>query len=90
MAADQNEINELNREWRREVSESLKELRTQCISITLQINDLKDKFASEIDLVKLDDRVSVLENDKSKIVGAVVILQVVGAAVIWFVEKLWH
>jgi len=90
MAADQTEINELNREWRREVSDNLKELRTQCNSITAQISGLKDNYALDKDFNELQGRVRTLENDKAKLVGAVVVLQVIGGAVMWFADKLWH
>lgn len=90
MATEQSEINELNREWRREISDSLKELRTQCYAITNQISDLKDKFALETDVVDLRERVDTLEKDKAKLVGAVVVLQLLGSVVIWVVDKLWH
>lgn len=90
MAADQTEINELNREWRREVSDNLKELRTQCNSITTQISGLKDNYALDKDLNEIQGRVRTLENDKAKLVGAVVVLQVIGGAVMWFADKLWH
>lgn len=90
MAADQTEINELNREWRREVSDNFKELRSQCAIITTQISNLKDNYALETDFNELQIRVRSLENDKAKLVGAVVVLQVIGGAVMWFADKLWH
>lgn len=90
MAADQIEIQELNREWRREVSDNLKELRAQCNGITAQISTLKDNYALDKDVVELQVRVRSLENDKAKLVGAVVVLQVIGGAVMWFADKVWH
>jgi predicted nuclease with TOPRIM domain len=87
---ERNELNELQREWRREVSENLKELRGQCNAINNQLMSLKEIFAHEVDLDHLQNRVQRLENDKSKIMGAFVVLQALGGAVLWVINKFWN
>lgn len=86
---DRYEISELQREWRREVSDTLKELRLTCTALNLQLTEIRDQFARERDLELVEKRVLSLETDRAKIIGGMFILQAVGTGVIWFIMKIW-
>jgi hypothetical protein len=94
MAEDRSEINELQKEWRREVGENLKELRLQCSQIQNSLSDIKQNYATYADIERLDADISkhsanitILQNDKAKLIGFLVALQLIGGAVLGIILK---
>lgn len=94
MADDRSEINELQKEWRREVGENLKELRLQCNQIQNSLSDMKQNYATVSDIDRLDADISkhsasitTLQNDKSKLIGFLIALQLIGGALLGIILK---
>ena len=87
MADERMELNELQREWRREVSDSLKDHRTRIDQLTTADQVIRETYASGKSLEELDQRVTTLERDKAKIIGGALILNFVGGIVLWFLSK---
>lgn len=94
------ELTELQREWRSSVTESIKATETRTIQILEDLNSMRLAYVQQAHLESLavkvgaierslSQRVSDLENDRSKLVGAAVILNLVGGVVIAIVLKLW-
>lgn len=89
MADERMELQELQREWRREVSDALKENRVQFALIAIELQKIREEFAREKEMLELMSRVAALERDKAKIIGGALILNFVGGLLLWFVAKLW-
>lgn len=94
------ELTELQREWRNSVTNSIKssELKMDLILEQLtsmrmdyvrtsQLEQLESARASQLSL--LAGRVTGLETDRSKLVGAAFILNFIGGVVIYLVVKFW-
>ena len=90
---DRSEVLELHREWRRDVMETMKEFRNQSINLTNLINEARAEFATRSELKVQADRITALEHDKSKLKGAVLVLQVVAGVLTsvaaWLASKFW-
>lgn len=78
-----NEVLELQKEWRREITEGLRELRSQNNSIVETLRDMREEFAKHHDVQTLESRVQAIESDKSKLVGGLIALQAVMGVIIW-------
>jgi hypothetical protein len=94
------EITELQREWRRSVTESIKATETRTIQILEDLNSMRLAYVQQAHLESLalkvvtiekalSQRLSDLEKDRAKLVGAAVILNLVGGIVIAIVLRLW-
>lgn len=94
------ELSELQREWRNSVTTSIKTIEDRTIQILDDLNAMKLIYVRESQLTALalrlahaeelmSKRVTALENDRSKIVGAAVILNIVGGIVVAIILKLW-
>lgn len=83
------ELTELQKEWRREVADSLRELRKQNLELLAEVREMRDQFAKQRDLDKLAERVTTLEGERSKMVGAVLVLQFIGGIAVWLITKYW-
>ena len=83
------ELSELQKEWRKDVADSLRELRAQNEKLLLEIRDMREQFAKQRDLDKISERVTVLEGERSRFVGGILVLQVIGGLAVWVVSKWW-
>jgi hypothetical protein len=94
------ELTELQREWRNSVTESIKATEARTIQILEDLNSMRLAYVQQAHLESLvnkvgtiertlSQRVSDLENSRSKLVGAAVILNLVGGIVVAVVLKLW-
>lgn len=94
------ELTELQREWRASVSASIKSTEAKMDLILSQLNSMRleyvrpvqmDALAHRVALLESDVslRISKLENDRAKVVGAAVVLNCIGGIVIAIVLKLW-
>lgn len=85
----QQELMELQKEWRREVSESLRELRRQQTEIADLLAKVRQEFVQVHEWQKLADRLVSLETDRVRLITGAVVLQVTGSGVLWLLLKLW-
>lgn len=80
MAIDERaELSELQREWRKEVSNDLKELK-KCLA------EMRDEFARSHEVDDLEKRVTSIENERSKLIGAAIAFQLLGGFVLWLIK----
>lgn len=91
---ERSELNELHKEWRREVGETLKELRLQGSSIQASLSEMKQNYATRNDLRSIEEDIeknsmdiSVLQNDKAKLIGFLIAIQLIGGAVLGIILK---
>ena len=73
------ELNELQREWRKEVSNDLKELKKG-------LAEMKEEFARAHELENLEKRVSGLESERAKLIGFAVAFQLLGGFILWLIK----
>jgi DNA repair exonuclease SbcCD ATPase subunit len=92
---ERSELNELHKEWRREVGETLKELRAQGSAIQASLSEMKQNYATAADLKNIEDDIkknsidiSILQNDKSKLIGFLIAIQLIGGALLGVILKL--
>jgi len=85
MPAD--ELADYQKEYRRRVDEGLAELRASHREILLRLDTMRDEFARVKVVEDVDNRLKALESDKAKVIGAVVVLQVIGGVVVWLIGK---
>jgi hypothetical protein len=83
------EIAELQREWRSSVSTSIGELERKIDLILIQMSDIRIEYARNHELRDVSKRVAQLESDRAKVIGAAVLLNAVGMAVLWLLGKFW-
>ena len=83
------EIAELQREWRSSVSTSIGELEKKIDLILIQMSDIRIEYARNYELRDVSKRVAQLESDRAKVIGAAVLLNAVGMAVLWLLGKFW-
>lgn len=94
------ELVELQREWRTSVMASIKSGDTKMDLILEQLTSLRMESVNRTQMVdinlqltrKLEEmaaRVSALEADRAKLIGAAVVLNFVGGVVIYLITKLW-
>jgi hypothetical protein len=88
--AFENEIILMQLEWRREISEQIKDLKVLNGDLKEQIYEMREEFVKNNDLHNVKSRIDSLENDRAKIVGGMFVLQVIGSAVIWLIMKVWN
>jgi hypothetical protein len=82
-----NEIILMQMEWRREMSEQIKDLKALNNELRSQLFDMKQLFVKNEELQLVSKRVESLENDRAKIVGGMFVLQICGTALVWFITK---
>jgi hypothetical protein len=85
----ENEIILMQLEWRREISEQIKDLKVLNNELRQQLYEMREDFVKSHEVAALKGRIDSLENDRAKIVGGMFVLQVVGSAFIWLIMKIW-
>lgn len=83
------ELTELQREWRSSVTASIKSTEAKMDLILEQLGVMRLEYVRQSQMDSLMKRVACLESDRSKLVGAALILNCVGGIVIAIVLKLW-
>lgn len=87
--AEHNEISELQREWRASVTTSIKSTEAKVDLMLKQMSEMRLEYVRYNHFEKLATRVTGLESDKQKIVGAAVLLNALGALVLFLITKFW-
>lgn len=87
--AFENEIILMQLEWRREISDQIKDLKILNNEMRQQLYEMREDFVKSNELLVVKNRIDSLENDRAKIVGGMFVLQVVGSAFIWLIMKIW-
>ena len=77
-------------EWRREISEQIRDLKVLNTELRQQLYEMREDFVKSNELIAVKNRVDSLENDRAKIVGGMLVLQIVGGAFIWLIMKIWN
>lgn len=88
--AFENEIILMQLEWRREISDQIKDLKILNNEMRQQLYEMREDFVKSNELLAVKTRIDSLENDRAKIVGGMFVLQVVGSAFIWLIMKFWN
>lgn len=83
------ELATLQREWRNSVTTQIKSTERKLDTIIGQLAVLREEFVREADFKEMANRVSHLENDRSKLIGAGVFFNAIGGIVLWLVYKIW-
>ena len=87
--AENNELTELQREWRASITASIKSTEAKVDTMLSQMNDMRSEYARSHQLDAVSKRVTSLESDKNKIIGAAVLLNGLGALVLFLITKFW-
>lgn len=88
--AFENEIILMQLEWRREISDQIKDLKVLNNEMRQQLYEMREDFVKSNELLVVKNRIDSLENDRAKIVGGMFVLQVVGSALLWLIMKIWN
>jgi len=86
----ESEIMLMQLEWRREISEQIRDLKVLNTELRQQLYEMREDFVKSNELIAVKNRVDSLENDRAKIVGGMFVLQVVGSALLWLIMKIWN
>ena len=81
------DLRALQKEWRDSVSESLRELREQGAATISRLEEMKKDFAARHHVERLTEHVGQLQADRAKVIGGLVVFQVVGSAVLYLLTK---
>ena len=87
------EVAELNREWRREMIDALKDVRVQIAHLTDTLTRIREEFAKSGDLKELEARIDLMERNyekaQSKLIGGYFVMQIVVAIGVWLAAHYW-
>jgi hypothetical protein len=83
------ELDEFNREFRREVRETLKYLREQNDAILKNVATIREEFVHEDDFQEMSKRLLELENNWSKLLGGILAFNTVLAIAVFLIDKVW-
>lgn len=89
MSEPHSEVSELQREWRLSVGASIKSTEAKVDLLLSQITEMRLEYVRVYQLEALNERVSELESDKHKIIGAAVLLNALGVFVLYLISKFW-
>ena len=83
------EVAEMQREWRSSVAASIKSTEAKVDLLLSQMTEMRVEYVRASQLESLTKRVVGLENDKHRIIGAAVVLNLIGGLVLFFISKIW-
>ena len=89
MTPEHHEISELQREWRLGVAASIKSTEAKVDLLLSQMSEMRVEYARSHQLEAVAKRVSSLEGDKQRLIGAAVLLNALGAVVLYLITKFW-
>lgn len=90
MNSENAQIYDLQKEWRAIVLDKLTTLELNQAELKNNISDMKTTFANQAELAALKTKVEVLESFKSKAIGAMIALQLVGGVLAYIISFLTH
>ena len=82
-------IEDLQKELRDRLKSDLSELKLGQIAIMARLELMNERFAKMEHVDSLEERIGKLESDRSKIIGGMVILQIIGGLALFILGKLW-
>jgi translation initiation factor 6 (eIF-6) len=85
---DDQSLSELQREWREGIKLSIAEMRVQLAEISRLLAQQREEYVKQKTHDELEERVKKLESDKQRFIGAMVVLNVIGAFVLWLFDHL--
>lgn len=88
-SANNAELNQMQKEWRESVAASIHSTENKVDQLLAQMNTMRAEYVKNHHFDIMVNRVSCLEGDKNRIIGAAVLLNALGALVLYLVTKFW-
>lgn len=82
-------LSELQREWRKRITDDIAELRTLMSALVKELSEQRDEYVTQREHDDHEQRLKKLEADRQKFTGAVIILNVIGGFALWVIGKFW-
>lgn len=89
MTPSDEQLTELQREWRKNVMHHMQSQENKLDSLLSKINDMQQQYVRTSSFEAALKRISGLEGDRQKVVGAMVLLNVIGGFVLYLIGKFW-
>jgi len=83
------EIAELSREWRADVKESIAANTDRLDRVLEEISKIRSEFAPQHRHDELADRVRSLEDNQSRFMGGIIILNLIGGIALSLIMRFW-
>jgi hypothetical protein len=83
------ELSEMQREWRASVASSIRSTEDKVDLLLKQMSEMRVEYVRFHHFEAVSKRVAALEGDKQKIIGAAVLLNALGALVLYLISKFW-
>jgi translation initiation factor 6 (eIF-6) len=83
---DDQSLSELQREWREGIKVSIADMRVQLAEISRLLAQQREEYVKQKFHDDLEERVKKLESDKQRFIGAMIVLNVIGAFVFWLFD----
>ena len=84
-------LSELQREWRQRITGDIDALKRMVEGIATKLNEQRDDYVRRREHDELEARLKAIEADRQKVMGGVtvvvIVLQIVGAVVMWALGK---
>lgn len=87
--SDNAELATMQREWRESTTEAIHETAVKVDLILAKMAEMQRECATAAQLTAVSNRVTGLENDRQKIIGAACVLNVIGAFILYLATKFW-
>ena len=81
------ELATLQKEWRDQITNSLKELREQNSDISDTLREMRESFAKEAEFKELKKKVESLSEERNRVIGGMIVLQLIGTIFLWIFTK---
>ena len=82
-------VEELQKELRNRLNLDLTELKSGQLAILARLEAMNEKCAKKEHVDALEARIGQLESDRAKIIGGMVILQIIGGLALFILGKIW-
>jgi hypothetical protein len=89
MTPTEETVQQLQKEWRGSVVEHMTRTETKLDALLVKMNAVQLEYARNTDMNEMMKRVSILESDKQRVVGAMVLLNALGVVVFYLINKFW-
>ena len=83
------ELAQMQQEWRENVTKSIQTTNEKLDSVLEKLAGMDAACAKLSALEVQAHRIDVLERDKQRVIGAFVVLNVIGGFVVWLAHKMW-
>jgi hypothetical protein len=84
-----NELTEMQREWRASVASSIHSTEAKVDLLLAKMNAMQLEYVRHNHFDAIATRVAALEGDRQKVIGAAVLLNALGAIVLYLITKFW-